>query len=83
MPDMDGFDLIRQVRSAGYDAQKLPAVALSAFAHKDDQRNAIAAGFQMHIAKPVEPGQLIAIICHIAGRAASGSENDHRMDSPD
>ena len=68
MPEQDGFDLIRQVRAQGYDARDLPAVALTAFAHKDDARQALVAGFQVHVSKPVDPHDLTSIIASLAGR---------------
>jgi len=68
MPDQDGFDLIRQVRAHGYDAKKLPAVALSAFVHRNDAQLALMAGFQIHVPKPVEPQQLTSVIASLAGR---------------
>jgi CheY-like chemotaxis protein len=68
MPIQDGYDLIHQVRKSGRLARDLPAVALTAFAHKDDIRQALLAGFQMHIAKPIDPYYLIAVVASIAGR---------------
>jgi CheY-like chemotaxis protein/two-component sensor histidine kinase len=68
MPDEDGFDLIRQVRAQGHHAKNLPAVALSAFVHKNDRRQALLAGFQMHVPKPAEPHDLTAVIASLAGR---------------
>jgi CheY-like chemotaxis protein len=68
MPEQDGYDLIRQVRGAGLTARDLPAVALTAFAHKDERRRALLAGFQMHVAKPVDPNDLTAVIATLAGR---------------
>lgn len=68
MPDADGFDLIREVRRSGHLAKDLPAVALTAFAHKEDQRQALLAGFQVHIPKPVDPHDLTAVIASLAGR---------------
>jgi len=68
MPGEDGFDLIRQVRSRGLHARDLPAVALTAFVQKDDQRRALLAGFQFHVAKPADPHDLTAIIASLAGR---------------
>lgn len=70
MPDEDGFDLIRQVRDAGYTAQRLPAVALTAFANKDHGDSALLRGFQIHIPKPVDTDDLIAIVADLAGRTA-------------
>jgi two-component system CheB/CheR fusion protein len=70
MPNEDGFDLIRQVRSGGHEARDLPAIALTAFAGKNEQRRALLAGFQVHISKPVNAGDLTAAIASLAGRAA-------------
>lgn len=68
MPDQDGFDLIRQVRESGLTAKDLPAVALTAFAQKKERRRALLAGFQVHLAKPVDPHDLTAVISSLAGR---------------
>jgi signal transduction histidine kinase/ActR/RegA family two-component response regulator len=68
MPDQDGYDLIRQVRNLGHLAKDLPAVALTAFAHKDDRLRVLLAGFQVHVAKPIDPHELIAIVATLAGR---------------
>ena len=69
MPDQDGFDLIRQVRSSGHDATKLPAVALTAFVQKDNARLALLAGFQVHLRKPVEPHELTSVIAAVVRRS--------------
>jgi CheY-like chemotaxis protein len=67
MPGRDGYELIRTVRrSVGPDA--LPAAALTAFARPEDAVRAQDAGFQMHLAKPVEPEELVRVIAHLAGR---------------
>ncbi len=68
MPTHDGYDLIRQVRSQGLTAKDLPAIALTAFAHKDDRRRTLLAGFQVHVPKPVDPHDLTALIASLAGR---------------
>lgn len=59
MPEMDGFQLIRELRARG---SKLPAVAVTAFARPQDRIRALEAGFNMHIAKPFEPRELIVVI---------------------
>ena len=69
MPDEDGFYLILQVREGGQDADELPAVALTAFAQKDDARSALLAGFQVHVSKPVEPYELTSVIARLVGRS--------------
>jgi len=68
MPDEDGYDLIRRVRGSGRGAKILPAVALTAFAHKEDRRRVLMAGFQVHVAKPVDPSELVALVASLAGR---------------
>jgi PAS domain S-box-containing protein len=68
MPDEDGYDLIRKVRAAGHTVRDLPAIALTAFAHKEDQRRVLLAGFQVHVAKPVNPYDLTTIIGSLVGR---------------
>jgi CheY-like chemotaxis protein len=63
MPDMDGYMLMRQVRALPSEqGGQIPAIALSAYAGELNQQQAIAAGFQRHLAKPVEPEELIRII---------------------
>jgi signal transduction histidine kinase/ActR/RegA family two-component response regulator len=66
MSGEDGHDLIREVRRRGYHADVLPAVALTAFAHTNDAREAELAGFQIHIPKPVNVGDLTAVIARLA-----------------
>lgn len=68
MPIQDGYDLIRQIRKSGRLARDLPAIALTAFAHKDDIRQALLAGFQMHVAKPIDPYDLVTVVASITGR---------------
>jgi signal transduction histidine kinase/ActR/RegA family two-component response regulator len=68
MPGEDGYALIRQVR-AGPHAH-LPAVALTAFARAEDRTRALREGFTLHIAKPVEPLELVAAVASVCGRAA-------------
>jgi CheY-like chemotaxis protein len=66
MPGTDGYDLIREVR-ARYG--NLPAVALTAFARSADRKRAMLAGFQLHVAKPIEPQELIVTLASLVGRA--------------
>jgi hypothetical protein len=68
MPHQDGYDLIRQVRAGGLNARELPAIALTAFARSEDRRRALLAGFQVHVAKPVEPAELTATAASLVGR---------------
>jgi two-component system CheB/CheR fusion protein len=66
MPEMDGFDLIRKVRSSQDSSQAIPAIALTAFAQKNDTKRIMDAGFQLHVPKPVDPRDLITAIARIA-----------------
>jgi CheY-like chemotaxis protein len=68
MPGEDGYSLIRQVRGLNGPRRELPAIALTAYARAEDRVRSIVAGFQMHIAKPVEPAELITMVASLAGR---------------
>jgi CheY-like chemotaxis protein len=66
MPGVDGYELIRRVRMMGQGAAAIRAVALTAFARLDDRTRAMLAGFQMHLAKPVDARELIATVATLA-----------------
>jgi CheY-like chemotaxis protein len=68
MPDEDGYDLIRKVRVRGFTAQALPAVALTAFASKTHARSSLLAGYQVHLPKPVDMHDLLAVVATLTGR---------------
>ena len=69
MPGMDGFEVIRQLRGATNPrVSQLPAAALTAFARSEDRTKALLSGFQLHLAKPVDPGELVAAIATLVGR---------------
>jgi signal transduction histidine kinase/ActR/RegA family two-component response regulator len=69
MPEQDGYDLIKQMRSMPGDAGRVPAVALTALARAEDRKRALSAGYQKHVSKPVDPAELVAVIAGLAGRA--------------
>jgi PAS domain S-box-containing protein len=72
MQEEDGYSLIRRLRAIEKKEEGvLPAVALSAYARSEDRTKAIRSGFQIHLAKPVEPAELLAVISSLAGRAAT------------
>jgi CheY-like chemotaxis protein len=72
MPNEDGYEAIQKVRQLrSEEGGKVPAIALTAFARSEDRRRAILNGFQMHIAKPVEPSELIAMVASLAGRTGN------------
>jgi CheY-like chemotaxis protein len=72
MPEIDGFEVIRRVRASVDPAiRNVPAAALTAFARSEDRTKALQSGFQMHLAKPVDPGELVASIATLAKRVSS------------
>jgi two-component system, chemotaxis family, CheB/CheR fusion protein len=69
MPDRDGLALIEQVRTlAGGSATQLPAIAITAYVSDLQRRLAIEAGCQLHLAKPIDPTQLIRAVASLTGR---------------
>ncbi|MEX2112231.1 MAG: ATP-binding protein [Pirellulales bacterium] len=68
MPDKDGYDLMRSIRALAPPQGSVPAVALTALARPDDRKRAMLAGFQAHISKPVDAGELIAVVATFTGR---------------
>jgi CheY-like chemotaxis protein len=66
MPSEDGYEFLARLRQLS-DAEggDTPAVALTAFARAEDRRRALMAGFQMHLPKPVEPAELIAVAANL------------------
>jgi signal transduction histidine kinase/CheY-like chemotaxis protein len=76
MPDMDGYEFLRKVRSLGADrGGQVAAVALTAFARSEDRTKALLSGFMVHVTKPVEPTELAATIAAAAGRIGDPGVN--------
>jgi CheY-like chemotaxis protein len=75
MPHVDGFELLRRVRALG-EARggKIPAIALTAFARSEDRTRALRSGFLVHVAKPVEPSELVATVASVSGRSGIQTE---------
>jgi CheY-like chemotaxis protein len=64
-----GFSLIQKVRALPADhGGMVPAAALSAYGRTDDRVQALLAGFQIHVPKPVQPTELVAVVASLAGR---------------
>jgi signal transduction histidine kinase/ActR/RegA family two-component response regulator len=69
MPEADGFELIKRVRtSENAGIRDIPAAALTAFARSEDRTRALQCGFEMHLAKPVDPGELVASVAMLVRR---------------
>ena len=75
MPLEDGYSLISKIRVLGNDLRQTPALALTANAGDEDVRRAHLAGFQTHLAKPVDANTLALAIARLAGRKASSSRD--------
>jgi PAS domain S-box-containing protein len=67
MPEMDGYALLRELRGRP-ETPRIPAAAVTAYARTEDRRQALLAGFQMHVAKPIEPDELVAVVASLAGK---------------
>ena len=68
LPDVDGYELLQRIRQEAVGASGgMPAIALTAYARTDDRMKALLVGYQAHIAKPVEPAELLATIASFAG----------------
>jgi CheY-like chemotaxis protein len=69
MPEEDGYSLLRKVRSlADESVSRIPAAALTSHTQFEDRMRALQAGFQSHVAKPVEVKELLTVVAGLAGR---------------
>ena len=68
MPGMDGYQFVRLMRAAEPGRQRVPALALTAFARPDDRKHAILAGYQAHLAKPFDMAELAIVVAGLVGR---------------
>jgi PAS domain S-box-containing protein len=77
MPHVDGFQLIEQVRRHRNSiVRQMPAAALTAYARSEDRVKALKAGFQIHLAKPIDPAELVATIAALAKRFTPDRSED-------
>ena len=81
MPGEDGYMLIRRIRAMTGSYALIPAIALTAYARIEDRMKAIHAGFQLHLSKPVEPIELVAMVHSLARRASLGAVSRDGMGS--
>jgi CheY-like chemotaxis protein len=74
MPGEDGLSLIKRIRlRTPTDGGEVPAVALTAYARGEDRTVALRAGFNSHVSKPIDPGEIIAVIASACGHFLRGS----------
>jgi CheY-like chemotaxis protein len=67
MPDEDGYALIRRLRARQAEAGgAIPAIAVTGYAHPDDRDRLLAAGFQAHLRKPIDPDEIISTVASLA-----------------
>jgi PAS domain S-box-containing protein len=69
MPEEDGYSLIQQVRALSPEnGGQTPAAALTAYARVEDRMRVLRSGFQIHLPKPIEPAELVAVVANLADR---------------
>jgi CheY-like chemotaxis protein/two-component sensor histidine kinase len=68
MPGMDGYQLMRRIRSGAGKSRRIPALALTAFARPEDRKKAILAGYQSHLSKPFDIAELVIVVAGLLGR---------------
>jgi CheY-like chemotaxis protein len=73
MPDMDGYALIQEVRKLPDEVSRIPAIAVTAFARSHDRSRAFLAGFDIYLAKPVDPAELVAVLCNLTDRRTTNT----------
>jgi CheY-like chemotaxis protein len=75
LPGEDGYQLLASIRKREGECHtaRVGAVAVTAFARDDDRRRALEAGFDEHVPKPVDPGQLIDVLARVVGTPASAA----------
>ncbi|MDP9108414.1 MAG: response regulator, partial [Pseudomonadota bacterium] len=75
MPEQDGYQFIRRIRLLeGASQPCIPAAALTAMARSEDRRRALLAGFQTHVAKPIDPLELVAVLAALSGRTGQHAD---------
>jgi len=75
---MDGFGFINRLRRhVNPRVRELPAAALTAYARSEDRVKTLRAGFQIHLAKPIDPAELVTTIAALARRFVSKGQDDY------
>jgi CheY-like chemotaxis protein len=68
MPETDGYQLMRTLRTGEPRVGRIPALALTAFARAEDRKRSLLAGYQAHLAKPFDVGELVLLVADLVGR---------------
>jgi CheY-like chemotaxis protein len=74
MPGEDGYSLIRKIRAMSAPQRSLPSLAMTAFARAEDRTQALRAGFDMHLSKPIDPNELLVVLETLVRNAAQRAE---------
>jgi CheY-like chemotaxis protein/anti-sigma regulatory factor (Ser/Thr protein kinase) len=69
MPGTDGYQMIRELRASETRTERVPALALTAFARAEDRKRSLVAGYQAHLAKPFDIAELILVVADLVGRS--------------
>ena len=78
MPGEDGYSLIRKVRALqSHSVSSIPAAALTAFARNEDRIQALQAGFQSHLAKPIDADLLVTTVARLGGKLPERRATSH------
>ena len=78
LPDMDGYEVARRLRAEEDGGEPLPLIALTGYGQPDDRREALEAGFDLHLVKPVDPDQLFGLLADLAAEGGGGKKNGKR-----
>jgi CheY-like chemotaxis protein len=70
LPEMDGYDFIRQLRELERDGERIPAIAVTGYAGAVDESKALNAGYELHLSKPIQLSELASAIAKISRRIA-------------
>ena len=68
MPKMDGYQMMRSLRALEARDDRVPALALTAFARSEDRKRSLVAGYQAHLAKPFDVAELVLVVANLVGR---------------
>ena len=83
LPEESGYSLIRSIRALGHErGGDVPAIALTGYARLVNRLEALSAGYDLHIAKPVEPSELVLMVASVAGRLQEGPLGHARTREP-
>ena len=83
MAHIDGFELIKRIRqSSDVAIREIPAAVLTAYARAEDRMKALQSGFQLHLAKPVDPAELVVAVASLAKRTSHGPDSGSSVTEP-